>query len=111
MINHEIGLKYFQISFPFDISENGKCIMSNWDLNNIYQMHHFPSLGFSDLEKHQFQSKDLKYLDLNESIYEKDTEVIKQNCGCFTCTNNYSRAYIHHLLKCKELNAGVLLSL
>lgn len=110
MINYEIGIRYFQISFPFDLSEKGKCIMSDWEINKNLEDTSF-KLSLSDLEKSNYQSKDLKYLNLNDKLFEDDVKVIKENCRCFTCSNNYSRAYIHHLLKCQELNAGVLLSL
>ena len=107
MINYELGLRFFQLSFPFDISEKGKCIMSNWENKIEFD----PSHSFAELETLQFSDRELIYLDLNQTIYEKDTGRIKHDCGCFTCSNNYTRAYIHHLLKCKELNAGVLLTL
>jgi len=33
-----------------------------------------------------------------------------EGCECFTCKNHY-RAYIHHLLKCHEMTAWVLLQM
>ena len=34
--------------------------------------------------------------------FEKDTKPIEEGCGCPAC-RSYSRAYIHHLLKAKEM--------
>jgi len=39
---------------------------------------------------------------IRNSIYRSDCNPIDQMCNCYTC-NNYSRAYLHHLDKCKEV--------
>ena len=41
-------------------------------------------------------------LNLFNSRYEKDASPIEEGCGCPAC-RNYSRAYIRHLLKAKEM--------
>ena len=41
-------------------------------------------------------------LNLFNSRYEKDSAPIEEGCGCPAC-RNYSRAYIRHLLKAKEM--------
>lgn len=41
-------------------------------------------------------------INLFNSKYETDSEPIEQGCQCPTC-KNYSRAYIRHLLKAKEM--------
>ena len=52
---------------------------------------------------------DLKMNDLNDLKYETNNEILKENCQCFTCTKGYSKAYIHHLIKCNEINGKILL--
>ena len=47
-------------------------------------------------------------LDMNDFLFETDFTPIDATCPCYTC-KTYTRAYIHHLLKCKEMLAGVLL--
>ncbi len=42
-------------------------------------------------------------LNLFNQKYEKDTKPIEEGCGCPACRNGYSRAYIRHLLKAKEM--------
>ncbi len=47
-----------------------------------------------------FTSKGL--LKLRNARYRDDTRPIDENCDCYTC-QNFSRAYLHHLDKCKEI--------
>ena len=49
---------------------------------------------------HLFTSKGL--LRLRNSRYRDDTAPLDDNCACYTC-QNFSRAYLHHLDKCKEI--------
>lgn len=39
---------------------------------------------------------------LRNSPYRTDTGPLDPNCDCYTC-RNFSRAYLHHLDKCKEM--------
>lgn len=39
---------------------------------------------------------------IRNAQYEFDTKPIDGNCACYTC-QNYSRAYLRHLDKCKEM--------
>lgn len=41
-------------------------------------------------------------LDIFKSIHRQDKKPIMKNCGCYTC-QNFSRAYLHHLFKAKEM--------
>ena len=41
-------------------------------------------------------------VNLNNKKYERDSEPISKSCGCPTC-RNYSKGYIRHLLKSKEM--------
>jgi queuine tRNA-ribosyltransferase len=49
---------------------------------------------------HLFTSKGL--LRLRNSANRRDTGPVDENCDCYTC-RNFSRAYLHHLDKCKEI--------
>ena len=49
---------------------------------------------------HIFTSKGL--LRLRNKRYRQDTKPLDENCGCYTC-QNFSRAYLHHLDKCREM--------
>ena len=47
-----------------------------------------------------FTSKGL--LKLRNSKYRSETGRVDENCSCYTC-QHFSRAYLHHLDKCKEI--------
>ncbi len=47
---------------------------------------------------------------IRKQIFSKDLAQIDENCKCYTC-RNYTRAYIHHLFKEKELLGMRLLSI
>ena len=49
---------------------------------------------------HIFTSHGL--LRLRNSCYRQDTGPLDEKCSCYTC-QNFSRAYLHHLDKCKEI--------
>lgn len=113
MISYEIGCRFFQLSYPFEIAEKGKCIVSKFEINPILndssQDNSVPQLSLDNFPEIDLSKINLKLIDLNERIYESDIRPIDENCSCFTCKNKYTRAYIHHLLKCKELNATLLI--
>ena len=39
---------------------------------------------------------------IRNAQYQYDTKPVDEKCGCYTC-KNYSRAYLRHLDKCKEM--------
>lgn len=49
-------------------------------------------------------------LKLRNARYKTDTGPLDDQCDCYTC-QNYSRAYLHHLDKCKEMLGGTLNSI
>jgi tRNA-guanine transglycosylase len=48
-------------------------------------------------------------IDLNKTVYRADLTPLDENCHCPTCVN-FSKAYIHHLFKQRELLGYTLLS-
>lgn len=44
-------------------------------------------------------------LNLNNAKYERDMAPLDETCGCPVCLGGYSRAYIRHLIKAKEVLA------
>ena len=47
---------------------------------------------------------------INNAKYRKDFTPLTDDCGCYTC-KNFTKAYLHHLIKEKEMLGGILLSL
>ena len=41
-------------------------------------------------------------INIRNAIHHKDTRPIESDCGCYTC-QNYSRSYLRHLDKCREI--------
>jgi queuine tRNA-ribosyltransferase len=48
-------------------------------------------------------------LNMKNARHKDDNRPIQEGCECNACSN-YSRAYIHHLLKCDEILAAMLMS-
>lgn len=42
------------------------------------------------------------YFNVPQAKYKKDFSPIQKDCGCYTC-QHYSKAYLHHLFKAKEM--------
>jgi queuine tRNA-ribosyltransferase accessory subunit len=53
-------------------------------------------------------------MSLGKDLFSTENEAVMgplvDDCQCFTCKNHF-RAYIHHLLKCHEMTAWVLLQM
>lgn len=47
---------------------------------------------------------------ITRGIHSREFEPIEEGCNCYTC-QNYSRAYLHHLFKAKELTSMTLASI
>lgn len=50
------------------------------------------------------------HLNLNNTKNKVDTSALEGDCPCYTC-KNFSKSYLHHLLKAKELLAHTLISI
>ena len=48
-------------------------------------------------------------IDLRRGVYKLSDEPLDESCDCYTC-KNFSRAYLHHLVKIGEFVGGTLLS-
>ncbi len=43
-------------------------------------------------------------LNIGASSYATENQPIQEGCDCYTCTNGYTRAYLHHLYRTQELS-------
>jgi len=48
------------------------------------------------------QSNNNGAINIRNAKYQMDTRPLDDKCSCYTC-QNYSRAYLRHLDKCKEI--------
>lgn len=49
-------------------------------------------------------------INMNNAKFKEDFTLLDETCDCYTC-KNYSKAYIHHLLRARERLAATLLSI
>ena len=98
-IGNLLGCTDFEVNFPVLLSEKG--IVLNINFNDFDN-----KKDYGDIEKINNFNYKQKFLDINEC--ENDLGILEKNCECFVCKTGYSRAYIQHLYKCKELNGNIL---
>lgn len=72
---------------------------------------HYARHGYAFISKksNSNQWKNYQKIDLNKTIYLKDLRPLDKNCDCYVC-KSYTRSYLHHLLKAKEITALKLLT-
>ena len=49
-------------------------------------------------------------INISKQIYRSDERALVEDCSCYTC-QNFSRAYLRHLVKSQELLGSILLSI
>ena len=62
------------------------------------------------LARHSAAMTETGRMNLMNAKYARDEKPISETCTCYTC-QNYSRAYIRHLVQTKEMLSGTLLSI
>ena len=62
------------------------------------------------LARHNAAMTDHGRMNMMNAQYSRDERPISETCTCYTC-QNYSRAYIRHLIQAKEMLSGTLLSI
>lgn len=98
------------IGHPEDIL---KIIKSGIDTFDCVMPTHYARHGiaFLSADTHRFDADLCRHqrLDLNKSIFLKDRKPLDKKCDCMVC-RDYTRSYISHLLKAKEITALRLLT-
>lgn len=84
---------------PIDIVEN---VMRGIDI--------FDCVSPTRLARHGNALTKYGKYNLKNSKYKKDFTPISRECDCYAC-QNYTKAYIHHLIKCDEVFGARLLSI
>jgi queuine tRNA-ribosyltransferase len=51
-----------------------------------------------------------EHINIRNQNYSEDFSPIEQDCDCYTCAN-FTKAYLHHLIKAKEMLSFTLLSI
>ncbi|MDX5596370.1 MAG: tRNA guanosine(34) transglycosylase Tgt, partial [Wolbachia endosymbiont of Andrena labialis] len=87
----ELGIDTFDCVHPTRLARHGGALVKVKNRNSI-------------------SSKCKEHINLRNQRFELDNNPIESDCLCFTC-RKHSRAYIHHLLKAKELLAYTLVTI
>ena len=107
MIDREKYVHLLGIGGIEDIFNGVKCGMDTFDCVSPTRVARH---GAAIVKKKELIDATQKHLNLNNAVFERDFSPISPTCDCYTC-KNFSRAYIHHLLKAKEILAGNLISI
>ena len=113
MVNH-LQAKYPHLSFnmyhnyPMQLSDQGVAL----NLNEFQTILKNESAGktFEECVDLYLKHKDDILVSLSQPEHRQSTAPICQACPCHLC-KNFNRAYIHHLLDVKEINANILLNM
>lgn len=62
------------------------------------------------LARHQSAMTFTGRINLMNAVHARDKRPISEDCGCYTC-QNFSRAYLRHLIVAKEMLASTLISI
>lgn len=92
------GVDIFDSSYATMLTEKGFALLINYTLTD-------GPAGDSDFDVKS------EIMDLNDSIYKNDMKTIADDCKCYTCRQEFTRAYINHLLVTKEMLSRILLNL
>jgi len=84
------GFDIFDCVAPTRLARNGAVYTGQLDTNQTQ-----PKFR-SSLPKGRLQ--------IGNSTYKHDQRLIDADCDCFTCTQGYTRSYLHHLFKSRELS-------
>jgi queuine tRNA-ribosyltransferase len=61
------------------------------------------------LARHKAAFTSTGRMNMSKAEYARDERPIEEECSCYTC-QNFSRAYLRHLIVAKEILAATLLS-
>lgn len=88
----KMGWQIFDCTLPTRDARHERLYVFNKNPNKI---------DFSKVAK----AKDFyDYVYMNKQKHKNDNKPVSEFCKCFTC-ENYSRAYLHHLFKIKDMSA------
>ncbi len=99
------GIDMFDCVLPTRLARHGSVYVKKQDTrnNNPARNATHSVVGGQTNSKNKIQK--IKYCRLNllQSKYRLDKSTIEKGCGCYTCKNGFSKAYISHLIREKEM--------
>jgi queuine tRNA-ribosyltransferase subunit QTRTD1 len=109
------GADSFEASFPFHLARAGKAWIFEpllWAqlTSNLIEAHYLMPEETVDAFFQESQALSPKVIDLNDKNFSKNLLPLVPGCTCYAC-QNFTCAYIQHLLAHHEMTANVLLSI
>lgn len=93
-----------------EIDDIFQAIKSGVDTFDCVQATRLARMGYLYTAEKHIQHQNKFWYDINKAHYTEDTQPIDATCQCYTC-QTFSRSYIHHLFKVRELLAYRLATL
>ena len=96
-----LGMDMFDCVLPTRLARHGSVYIKKGVISNVNEKSH----EISCLDKSMARNDRYLLINLLNSQYRTDGEVIDENCGCQACQHGkgLSRAYISHLLRSNEI--------
>jgi queuine tRNA-ribosyltransferase len=91
----KLGFDMFDCVGPTRLARNGSLFHGNLDLSDK---------NSADLGPNFVSDYPSGRLNISNRKFANDQKVIQEGCDCYTCTSGYTRSYLHHLYKAKELS-------
>lgn len=103
----KMGITIFDSTICTMLSKEGKALPSPLIDMNQLKLRYYSSMSDNAVTDPNPES----VLNLISPKFSSINLVISNECHCYTCKMGFTRAYINHLLKRKEINANTLLQI
>jgi queuine tRNA-ribosyltransferase len=87
-----------------EVDDIFQAVEAGVDTFDCVQATRLARMGYVYTHDAQLRHKDTFWFDVNKVIHAKDPGPIDPECQCYTC-QTYSKAYIHHLFRVREILA------
>jgi len=95
---------------PVDLIEGVKRGIDIFDCVSPTRLARHGNALISGIRKTEKGEPKEKRLNLKNACFKDDFTTVEETCDCYTC-KNYTKAYIHHLMRCGEAFGATLLSI
>jgi queuine tRNA-ribosyltransferase len=102
----EMGWDMFDCVIPTREGRHGRLFVWNKKPNDEFRISNFESISNDQYpiinNKSKKKKSFYKTININNKKYENDFAPVDEDCDCELC-QNYTKAYVHHLMKTKEV--------
>lgn len=98
------GFDMFDCVGPTRLARNGALYFGHLNTTTDGETNASELVELTDTPKPFFESPYKNgRLNIGNAQFATDSEIIQPGCDCYTCSRGYTRAYLHHLYKTKEI--------